>query len=64
MYQQHLTVVAALMPDAVTRQSSAPSMSRIFSSQARVVGLPSRPYSQEATRPSLNAINSAVSAKA
>ncbi len=34
------TVVAAFMPEDDTRQSSAPSSSRIFSSQARVVGLP------------------------
>ena len=33
-------VVAAFMPELDTRQSSAPSSSRIFSSQARVVGLP------------------------
>lgn len=34
------TVVAEFMPEDDTRQSSAPSSSRIFSSQARVVGLP------------------------
>lgn len=33
-------VVAAFMPELETRQSSAPSRVRIFSSQARVVGLP------------------------
>lgn len=60
-YNPRRTVVAALIPEAVTRQSCAPSRSRIFSSQARWVGLPSRPYSHEVPRPSLKAIRSAVS---
>ena len=38
-------MVAEFIPDADTRQSSAPSSARIFSSAARVVGLPYRPYS-------------------
>lgn len=49
------------MPEDDTRQSSAPSSSRIFSSAARVVGLPYRPYSYEPYRPSWYAISSAVS---
>ncbi len=35
-----IMVVAEFMPELETRQSSAPSSSRIFSSTTRVVGLP------------------------
>ena len=40
-------VVAEFMPDDETRQSSAPSRTRIFSSRVLVVGFPYRPYSYE-----------------
>jgi hypothetical protein len=39
--------IALFMPDALSRQSSPPSSSLIFSSHAREVGLPYRPYSND-----------------
>ena len=49
-----IMVVAEFMPELETRQSSAPSSSRIFSSTTRVVGLPylqSRPRAQVGGKP-------------